>query len=91
MSDNPSSGRDDKQFRQIDDVIDYQNQDLARTYGFTKTEGEISISSEEFERQHQELMAVVLGCTRGSRCCRSLLRKPFFRLGCSYLSWGRHC
>ena len=56
MSDNPSSGRDDKQFRQIDNVIDYQNQDLARTYGFTKTEGEISISSEEFERQHQQLM-----------------------------------
>ena len=51
MSDNPSSGRDNKQFRQIDNVIDYQNQDLARTYGFTKTEGEISISSEEFERR----------------------------------------
>ena len=56
MSDNPSSGRDDKEFRQIDNVIDYQNQDLARTYGFTKTEGQISISSEEFERQHQQLM-----------------------------------
>lgn len=56
MTDIPSSGRDDKQFKQIDNVLDYQNQDLARTHGFTKTEGEISISSEEFERQHQQLM-----------------------------------
>ena len=51
-----TSGRDDPRFRQIKDGSDYQHQDLARTYGFTRSEAAAAIDPKLVETQQQELL-----------------------------------
>lgn len=51
-----SSGRDDPRFRHIDSIDDYMGVDLARTHGFTASEGLAGVDPAVFEAQHRQLL-----------------------------------
>jgi hypothetical protein len=51
-----TSGRDDPRFRQIDTIDDYMGVDLARTHGFTASEGPVGVDPAQFEAQHRQLL-----------------------------------
>lgn len=50
------SGRSDPRFRQIDSFRDYVDVDLARTHGFSRTDGSLEIDPKTLEAQHADLM-----------------------------------
>jgi ectoine hydroxylase-related dioxygenase (phytanoyl-CoA dioxygenase family) len=50
------SGRDDPRFRQIDSVDDYLGTDIARTHGFTRSDGTAGIDPQLLDEQHEKLL-----------------------------------
>ena len=52
----PMSGRDDPQFRQVDNFDNYSNVDLARTYGFTRSEEAMAMDPEIVAAQQEQLL-----------------------------------
>ncbi|MDP5053300.1 MAG: phytanoyl-CoA dioxygenase family protein [Congregibacter sp.] len=53
---NTESGRDDPRFREIKDFRDYMGVDLARTHGFTHSDGATTIEPDALELQHASLL-----------------------------------
>lgn len=52
----PDSGRNDPRFAQVDDSQSYMGRDLARTYGFTRSEEAAAIDQDMVDEQHAQLM-----------------------------------
>lgn len=52
----PTTGRNDPRFREIDSVTQYMDRDLARTHGFTRRTAEADVDPAQFEAQHQTLL-----------------------------------
>jgi hypothetical protein len=50
------SGRDDPRFRQVDDSRAYLATDLARTYGFTRSEEAAALDQDMVDEQHAQLL-----------------------------------
>jgi len=55
MADQPS-GRDDPRFRQVKDSQSYLETDLARTYGFTRSEEAAALDQDMVDAQHAQLL-----------------------------------
>ena len=55
MADQPS-GRDDPRFAQVDDSQTYLGTDLARTFGFTRSEEAAAMDQDMVDEQHARLM-----------------------------------
>jgi hypothetical protein len=51
-----SSGRDDPRFRQVDRFDQYANVDLARTYGFTRSEEAQTVDRDLVDAQQEQLL-----------------------------------
>ncbi len=55
MSESPN-GRNDPQFREVISMDDYFGQDLARTYGFTRSEAAQQVDQDLLDEQHENLL-----------------------------------
>ncbi len=55
MAEQPS-GKDDPRFKQVEDSRSYLGSDLARTYGFTRSEEAAALDQDRVDEQHAQLL-----------------------------------